>query len=140
MKNTSLIQFFKYALVGGGATIIDFGILWLLENSSPLDYKIHLLVSFSIAFCFNFLLQKYFTFGSKGKAKIGREFVLFAAIQAIGMGINLGGTIFLKEFILIHLLPEYLLAQSLWIAKIMATGASFIWNFLANKLITFKSS
>lgn len=138
MKNTSLIQFFKYALVGGGATLIDFGILWLLESMSPLDYKIHLVIAFSIAFCFNFLLQKYFTFGSKGRAKIGREFVLFAAIQAIGMGINIGGTIFIKEFVLIHLLPDHLLVYSLWIGKLIATGASFIWNFLANKFITFR--
>lgn len=67
------------------------------------------------------------------------EFIVFAVIGVIGMLINTGVLwLFTDIFTDMNLFGNILPADKYYlIGKIVATGVSFIWNFVARKVILF---
>lgn len=123
---TNLIQFSNYFLIGGIATVIDFILLYFFKESFNLPLLTANSLSFCVALFFNFTCQKYVTFKTKGNSL--SQFFTFTLIASFGLLINSAILYFLVEFLGFWYLS----------AKVFATSFSFIWNFLANKSITFK--
>lgn len=126
-KDSPWGQFIRYAVVGGGATFVDLGFLYLFTEFFHLWYLLSAGLSFIIAAVFNYTLNKIWTFGNKSK-NIARQFSLFFFFAAIGIGLNL---------LLIYAFTEF---AGLWYiySKIIATFFVFLWNFFGNKYFTFK--
>ncbi len=119
----------RFALVGGTNTAIDFGILfgltWLGLDKIVANY-----ISTGIALIFSFFANKTFTFKAKsGNAK--RQFVSFLVVTLIGLWIIQPGIIWLYT----SLMDDSPL--SLLIAKLIATVASLIWNYLLYSRFVF---
>lgn len=81
----------RFGMVGGLAYVVDVGLFNLLRfgpggilGDSPLKAKI---LSVTVATVVSWLGNRYFTFGARRTEKRGREFVLFAGINVVGMGI-----------------------------------------------------
>lgn len=125
---------FRFALVGGFNTALDFGILFGLTvlgvDKIPANY-----VSTSVSFVFSFFANKTFTFKAKsGNAK--REFLSFIIVTLIGLWIlqpliitatsQLLETTFLDDTIV------------LLIAKLIATVVSLVWNYILYSRVVFK--
>lgn len=130
-----LWQLAKYALVGVINTAIDFGILNFLIaitsiTSGPLIILINA-VAFSLAVINSYFWNKEWVFPGSKKA----SFVTFLIVSIIGIGINT----FIVYFLTTNVSPVFVKSAALWanLAKILATGASLIWNFLGYRLVVF---
>ncbi len=121
----------RFALIGGINTAIDFGILFLL-HSLGINKYIANIVSTSIAFVFSFFANRTFTFKSKGSAK--KQFIPFLIATLSGLWILQPVIIWAAQKPLDNL-DE---ALGLFIAKLLATIASLVWNYILYSRFVFK--
>ena len=125
---------FRFALVGGFNTALDFGILFGL-TALGVDKIVANYISTSISFIFSFFANKTFTFKAKsGNAK--REFISFVIVTLIGLWV-------LQPLIITavsRLLATTALNDTtiLLIAKLLATIVSLIWNYVFYSRVVFK--
>lgn len=140
--NTAFIsQFSRFIVVGLINTGLDFGILNLLVFITGIETGMGVAVlnsvSFSAAVVNSYFMNKYWTFGIKGETVKTTEVSKFLIVSLIGLGINSGIVYGVTNFVT----PPFLeIGPVSWInmAKIIATGASLIWNFMGYKFLVFK--
>jgi len=150
-KYPTLWEMFKFLLVGGIATIIDFLIMGLvLYLWDPVRYSHNFLnvffssvkptttaavvgtgIGFGISLLFNYLLSVFFVFTGKNcstaKAKTTSGFSLFAILGIIGLGIHtLGMWIFFSTMNLNE-----------WAIKIFFTLVVLVFNYYTRKKLIF---
>jgi len=133
-------QFSKFILVGGVNTGIDFAVfntlIYITGITQGRELALINLLSFSIAVVNSYFMNKYWTFQDITKNREETKFAQFIAVSLVGAGINSGiVAIFTSVF------PPILgLSSQLWanVGKLLATGASLVWNFIGYKLFVFK--
>jgi len=119
------IQFFRYIFVGGVATIIDMGSLYVFTSMAGIHYLISAAIAFVFGVMANYLMSIVWVFKTTGNFK--REITLFVII-------GLGGLI-LNE-IIIWLLVEKVSLYYM-IAKAIAVVIVLVWNFGMRKKFVF---
>jgi putative flippase GtrA len=121
----------RFASIGGINTAIDFGTLFLLSGIGVNKYIANFF-STSVAFIFSFFANRTFTFKSTGSAR--KQFIPFLIITLSGLWLLQPAIIWLT------LLPLGALDESvaLFIAKLIATVASLIWNYILYSRVVFK--
>lgn len=111
----------KYGLVSAFALAVDAGLLYVLVEY----YGVHYLLAATIAFCFglavNYALGKIFVF-KHSKMPPSQEFVLYASVGAIGLGLN-----DLIIYVLVWLNLWYLYAKAVSVAVV------FFFNFFGRR-------
>ena len=126
----------RFALVGGFNTALDFGLLFLFV-ALGLDKIAGNFLSTSIAFVFSFFANKSFTFKSKG-GNAKREFITFMVVTLIGLWILQPLVILAVSAAITPLqLTEPIV---LFIAKLIATIVSLVWNYLLYSRFVFKKA
>lgn len=124
--------FIKYCIVGGTAAVVDFGVIFILiELVFGVEYYlVSATISFVLSASTNYVLNRVWTFRSKGKKR--KQIPIFFVIATIGLFVN-NFIMFvgMEKMFLKNIKYGYLLA------KVFATGLVLIWNFLGNKYITF---
>lgn len=125
---------FRFALVGGFNTALDFGLLFLFVGLG-VDKIVANYFSTSIAFVFSFFANKTFTFKAKG-GDAKREFIAFMVVTLLGLWV-LQPIIIAGVTAILHAttLNDQLI---LLIAKLIATVASLIWNYILYARVVFK--
>lgn len=133
-------QFSKFILVGGINTGIDFAVFNALIYATGITggYQLAIinLFSFSVAVVNSYFMNKYWTFQDITKNREETKFAQFIAVSLVGAGINSG---IVAAFTSIF--PPILgLSPQLWanVGKLIATGASLVWNFIGYKLFVFR--
>ena len=119
-------QKLRFGIVGAANTALDFGILFLLVHFG-LDKIAANYISTSVAFIFSFFVNRSFTFKSKG-GNLKKQFATFLAVTMVGLWI-------IQPLIITGvtslITPMHLQASlSLLVAKLVATVASLIWNYI----------
>lgn len=127
---STFIQLFRYGFVGGLAFLVDYGTLVLLTEFAGMHYLLAATISFILGLITNYLLSITWVFNQHKLNNRWVEFLLFAFIGVVGLGLNDAIMFLCTERCGIH----YTLS------KIIATAIVFFWNFLARKLILFKQS
>lgn len=119
-------QFLKYVLIGILGTSLDFLLLYVLVEEGHTHYVLSAIISASLVIWLSFTLNKYWTFENREKDYL-RQFFKYLASHSIGYLINL--------MILVILVEGF----GLWyiFAKVFATAAALIWNFLVTKKWVF---
>ena len=146
-------EIFRFLLVGGGATVVDWAIAylfyaWLLPPALVGDVCA-LILSTALGFCFglivNWVLSVSFVFRKvKGEqsVKSKKSFLTFTAIGVIGLLISEAG------MLLVPVLPSITLFGSAlflgtewiwWLMKGVMTCIVLVWNYIGRKLLVFKS-
>ena len=133
-ENT-LIQFFRYVFVGGFATVVDWGVSFLLFRFVFGEQKEFGWVANSLSFVagliVNYVISTFWIFKNSNVKNKFVEFLSFAAIGAVGLLLTIAIT---KGF------EVWLGDKTSWyqmIAKIISTGVSFFWNFFARKILLY---
>jgi len=129
-------QKLTFVAVGGINTILDFGTLFILKSLGLPAVSANV-ISTSMAFCFSFFANKKYTFKtSSGNVK--RELLLFIVVTLFGLWVlqTIVISIVTNLFIGSHL-PDGLI---LFIAKILATIVSLIWNYTLYSRVVFRQN
>lgn len=129
-------QLMKFAMMGGSAAIIDFGILNGLVKLADWSPRVAVIPSILISATYVFLMNRTFTFKSKNKKK-GMEAMKFALVYGCAILFNY----FLFRFFLGILEPyEVLLpfTQSYNYAKALAIAIVAVWNYTLSHFFVFK--
>ena len=119
------LQYFRYLICGGVATVTDVGLLFVLTHFLHLNYLIVAAVSFLCGITVNYTLNTILVFQSSGKIK--KEFPVFAMI-------GLGGLAW-TELILWFLVDR--LNIYVMFAKMVAIVLVLQWNFFMRKKFVF---
>ena len=133
LKNLMNSQKWRFVLVGGFNTVLDFGLMNLFRLI--LSLVAANTISTGIAMLVSFFLNKKWTFRASGKNYL-REVVLFFVFTIIGIWIIQNGFIWLIESFVPHFgLPDLIFAN---LAKIAASVPSLIWNYVTYNKIVFR--
>lgn len=121
-----LLKIMRYAFAGGIAAVTDwlifgFGIFYL-----QLHYFPSACLAFIVATAVNYVLSVRYVFRS-GRHPRRREILMVYMVSIVGLVLNLGILTMLIE----------LASMNAMIAKILATGVVFSWNFTARHLWVF---
>lgn len=130
----AFIQFFRYAIVGGIATVVDLFIFQTLAAKVGVDSIISNTFSFSAGLLVNFYISMKWVFHRYGEA-LKKEFLPFAIVGVIGL---LFSNIIL--YILLYLNVLYLISGLegdilKFVAKVITAILVLFWNFFARKKI-----
>ena len=123
-KKELLNQIFKFIIVGGIATIIDWVIFYILNSIFKINPLISNIFSFSISLIYNYIASVKWVFVVSKKKNKKRIFIEFVFLSIIGL--------LLSEFI-IWILVDKLLINSL-ISKIISTAIVMVFNFITRKI------
>ena len=123
------IQFFRYVFVGGIATVVDWGILFLLTDFAHIYHLVSAIIAFIAGLVTNFILSKIFVFkANEARVKPVLEFISYAIIGVIGLGIT--------ELILFLFTDR--MGIHYMISKVIATVVVLAWNYFARKILIYK--
>lgn len=129
-------QKLKFATIGAFNTALDFAILFSLK-ALGINVAFSNIVSTGVTFILSFILNKKITFNSTNKTKQEniKEFLSFTIITLFGLWVIQTLVIYIITSILSNILISNI---TLFIAKIIATIFSLIWNFVLYKKVVFK--
>lgn len=122
------LQLLRYGFVGGVAFVADYGSLFVLTHYAGVHYLWSAGIAFCIGLTVNYLLSISWVFNQNRSAKPWVEFVVFALIGVVGLGLNE----------LIMYVATDLISLHYMLSKLISTAIVFCWNFFARKLIIFK--
>ena len=136
MKNLKNSQEFKFVIIGGFNTILDFSILFGLTFIG-VNSIIANIFSTGISFVSSFVLNKKVTFKSENKTRkeLLREMILFTIVTLFG----LWGIQSVIISIVSPIFNNFIDNQSivLFLSKCFATAFSLVWNFVLYKKVVF---
>lgn len=150
-------EIFRFLLVGGTATIVDYFVFWIFDGvlfpllSVAAWWKtISLILSTALGFCaglvVNWFLSISFVFRqvkNKEEANSKKGFLVFTIIGVIGLLITEVGIL-----LLVAILPEFSLfgvteilgtSWVKWLSKVIMTCIVLVWNYVGRKIFVFKS-
>lgn len=128
-------EFFRYALVGGIAFLVDSGTLTLfqeliLTGGTKPELFVSTAAGFIAGLAVNYVLSVIFVFKkaeNKNSAKGVRAFIIFAVVGVIGLGLTELGMY----------AGVYLLKWHYLITKILVAALVLIWNYAGRKIFVF---
>ena len=123
-QRSLMIQIFKFVVVGGIATIIDWSIYFILYKFVNINPLIGNIVAFSVSIIYNYWAScKYVFKVNKNKSK-ERRFIEFVVFAIIGFGIN--------ELLIFIFYQK--IGWNAMLVKIMATAIVMVFNFITRKM------
>ncbi|MCI9271484.1 MAG: GtrA family protein [Dorea sp.] len=123
-KKSLLQQIIRFGFVGGGAFIIDYGIMIFLTEIAGMNYLVSSAISFLVSVIFNYILSIKWVFNVLCEKSQAQELTVFMILSLIGLGINQ----------LIMWLTVDKLHIFYMLAKIGATAVVMVYNFVTRKL------
>ena len=132
----SLRQFVKFAVVGGLGTVVNLVVLkaalyvWgLAATTTPFAAEAFASgLAFSVAVVHNYLLNRWWTFRSRGS--VAGEFARFLAVSLLGLGLNeLAFWLFRAQ-----------VGLGVVVSQLGAIACVLPFNFTVNKLWSFRGA
>ncbi|MDO5292852.1 MAG: GtrA family protein [bacterium] len=126
-------QIFRFAVVGGSAFLIDYGILFVLNEFLGVNYLIASALSFSVSVIYNYILSIFWVFDPNEEQSKKEQFVVFMILSIIGLGIN-SLIMWISVNALTAWLPAVRNAVIVMTAKVIATFVVMVYNFITRKI------
>lgn len=81
-------RFSRFALVGLASLAVEYALLLLFVESWHMDYMLGTTFAFTASIAVNYALSLHYVFDHREGMSRGREFTIFAALSAVGLGLN----------------------------------------------------
>jgi len=81
-------QIIRFLIVGVSAFVIDYGLMVLLTELTPLEYLSSATISFSVSVIFNYFASMRYVFSRKEGLSRRRAFSIFIILSVLGLGLN----------------------------------------------------
>lgn len=120
-------QLIRYGFVGGVAFVADYASLYLLTEWAGMPYLLSAAVAFIVGLTVNYLLSNLIVFKTHRLSNRWAEFIVFAGIGIVGLGLNELIMYACSDGIGLHYM----------VSKLISTVLVFFWNFFARKLALF---
>lgn len=120
-------QFIKYCIVGGTGTFIDLASLYVFVEFFEISVMPATVLSFLLAVTNNFIFNKIWTFKSKSR-NYRKLYIKFLIVSFIGLGLTVA-----SMHVMVNLIGIWYM-----FAKALTSLIVLTWNFLANKMWTFR--
>ena len=144
MGRPAVRQFIKFCTVGLSSTVVDKGLLWVLQGALPLwPWWVCATISFCLGVSNGFFWNRLWTFRAHGEghAPASQQYMKFLVSNAVGLALNLS---FTKVFLILFTgqvwhdgNPERL---HVLIASLCAAPIVVIWNFTIARRWTFRKA
>lgn len=121
-------QLVRYLLVGGVAFAFDFAVLTGLTELAGLHYAWGAACGFAVGLLTNYVLSVAWVFSERNVADRKLEFLIFALVGVLGLG--------LTEGIMWCGVEQFGIDYRL--VKLFAVGVVLVWNFAARKFLLFR--
>ena len=145
-------EIFRFLLVGGTATLVDWLIsylfyTWLLPPNligGIASLLLSTVFGFTVGLFVNWILSVNFVFQqveNKEQVKTKKSFLTFTVIGIIGLVINSLGMLLVPLFptLMFFGSPTFLGTEwAWWIMKTLMTAIVLVWNYIGRKLFIFK--
>lgn len=150
-------EIFRFLLVGGTATVVDYFVFWLFDGllfplvpAGAWWATLSLILATAFGFCagltVNWILSVKFVFKhvkDKEEASSKKSFIIFTLIGLIGLLITEVGILILvavfPEFSLFGVTALFGTTWAKWLAKMIMTCLVLVWNYVGRKIFVFKS-
>ena len=126
-------QLLSYGFVGGAAASLDISCLFFLSQGLGVDYRLANVFSFTLGTFVNFLMCNFFIF-EKRAVSFGRACLRHYFSSIGGFIVNQTALILLVE------LAFGAGALGLLVSKLLATGCSFVANFIMIRFYAFNGN
>ena len=126
----------RFGIVGVINTVVDFVVLLCLTLGFGLGTGAANIISSSCALATSYVLNKKAVFRGSGGP---RQLLLFVVVTVVGIWLVQTGVVVYSEQILRSLMGAS--GQNAWAliaAKIVGTGATFVWNYLWYSRVVFR--
>lgn len=126
----------RWIAVGVLSTTVDFGVLVALR-SPGLPLVLANSLSYSAGIVVNFVLNRWWTYSESHSKRMSLQFLQFTIVSLCGLMLN-NTLVLVLSSLLGQLFNE---PNNAYVpAKLIATGAVLIWNFVVNRLWTFSDT
>jgi putative flippase GtrA len=130
-------HFFKFIVIGGLSTLIQFVVLALLVELTGMQEVIASAISYVLSGFFNYYANFHVTFSSTSRH--AETLPRFLASACLGLSVNiLLFSFFLYSLEGIHLI-QFRMIPNYYIAQFFATGITLVLNFTVSKFWIYKA-
>jgi len=123
------LQLIRFGLVGASGFVVNLGVYALFVHAVGAPYQLAAVLAWLVAVSSNFVLNRHWTFASPG-GRVHHQALRFFLVS-------------LAAFALVNLVLLTLLVEQAGVAKVpaqaLAVAAATPFNFLGNKLWSFKA-
>lgn len=141
LKKETMMEFLRYAVVGGVAALVDMGVnyatlYFVLSATKDDKWQVAAAVSagFIVGLIVNFVLSNVFVFRTAEQQKEGKTvkaFLIYTVVGVIGYFLTVGLT----------LLGTYFIGESgIWyiLLTCFVKGVVLIWNYIGRKIFVYR--
>ena len=132
-NRSEVSRFLKFSVVGAFGAVVDIGMLNLLVQIFGLPKVWANTCSFSVAVCSNFVWNRLWTYPETRSDPVASQLGQFALVNIVGLGINQAIFLSLDRWVFVG---WGTLGYNL--AKVVAIGVVWFWNFGVNRLWTYR--
>jgi putative flippase GtrA len=118
----------KYLASGSTAASVQLSLLYILTHYGGLHYLVSSSISFVIAVCVGFVLQKFWTFDDSSMGRIPRQAAMYVGLGVTTLGINAG-----MMFVFVHVFHLWYLFSQVLACGLVACGNFMVYNFFIFK-------
>ena len=141
LKDQRMLEFLRYAIVGGISAVVDMLVNYLMlyvifgaTSDNTLMVVISVTAGFIVGLVLNFILSNVFVFKTHEQQKKGKTagaFIVFAIIGVIGLGLTqvltVAGTFFIGEEGIFYLM-----------LTCFVKAVVLVWNYIGRKIFVYK--
>ncbi len=117
----------KFGVVGILNTALDFLVYYILNHFFGFYFIFAHVCSFFVAATNSFFLNALWTFKNLKRDQIFKQIFRFILIAVVGLGISTVAITVAEQVV-----------ENIYIAKVFATGATFLWNYTGSFLFVFR--
>ena len=127
-KPANWLQLVRFGLVGGAGFVVNVAVYALVVHVVGVDYRVASVAAWLVAVLNNFVLNRHWTFDARDRGRAHHQAARFLLVSLLAEAVSL--------------LLLTLFVETAHLAKVpaqaLAVAASMPFNFLGNKLWTFR--